>query len=107
MRNSVNFRTRITENGAPDRKIWALEDFKGKTVFLGGSEGICGIFEWLEALAQKNRGSCEVWEFFGDFGGFWSVWCSLGLACKYFLKADGPTVILPSVQRPQHNLQQG
>jgi hypothetical protein len=26
-------------------KIWALEDFKGKTVFSGGSSGICGIFE--------------------------------------------------------------
>jgi hypothetical protein len=29
----------------------ALEDLGGKTVFLEGSRGICGIFEWLEALA--------------------------------------------------------
>jgi hypothetical protein len=34
MRNSMNFGARITENGALDRKIWALEYFKGKTVFL-------------------------------------------------------------------------
>jgi hypothetical protein len=46
----------------------ALEDFKGKMAFLGGSGGgICGIFEWLEALARKNRGSSEVWEFFEEF----------------------------------------
>jgi hypothetical protein len=34
--------------------------------FWGGG-GICGIFEWLEALARKNRGSSEVWEFFEEF----------------------------------------
>jgi hypothetical protein len=26
-------------------------DFKGKMVFLEGSRGICGIFEWMDALA--------------------------------------------------------
>jgi hypothetical protein len=26
-----------------------------------------GIFAWLEALARKNRGPCEVWEFLVDF----------------------------------------
>jgi hypothetical protein len=35
----------------------ALEDLEGKAVFLEGFRGICGIFEWLEALARKNRGS--------------------------------------------------
>jgi hypothetical protein len=29
-------------------------------VFLGGSEGFCSIFECLEALVQKDKGSCEV-----------------------------------------------
>jgi hypothetical protein len=29
----------------------ALEDLEGEIVFLEGSWCICGIFEWLEALA--------------------------------------------------------
>jgi hypothetical protein len=37
MMNSENLGTRITENGALDRKIWALEALKGKIVFSGGS----------------------------------------------------------------------
>jgi hypothetical protein len=41
--------------------------FGGQMVFLVGSGGICGIFEWLEALMRKNRGTCEVWGFFMDF----------------------------------------
>jgi hypothetical protein len=36
-------------------------------VFSKGSLGICGIFEWREALAQKNKGSCEDWDVFEDF----------------------------------------
>jgi hypothetical protein len=44
-----------------------LEDLEGKRAFLEGYGGICGIFERLEALVRKNRGSCDVWEFFGDF----------------------------------------
>jgi hypothetical protein len=50
----------------------ALEDWEGKRVFLGGSRGIWAIFEWLEALAQKNMGSCGVWEFLVDFGSVWN-----------------------------------
>jgi hypothetical protein len=38
--NSENFGARITENEASNQKIWALEAFKGKTVFLGGSRAI-------------------------------------------------------------------
>jgi hypothetical protein len=48
----------------------ALEDFKGKMDFLGGSRCICGVFEWLEALARKDKGSCDVW---GTLVDFWSV----------------------------------
>jgi hypothetical protein len=70
MRNYEIFGARITENGALDRKIWDLEDFKSKIDFLGRSGGIHGIFEWLEALVQKNRGSYKVWDFSRDFGGF-------------------------------------
>jgi hypothetical protein len=33
-------------------------------------DSIC--YEWLEALAQKNKGSGEVWGFFGDFCTVWS-----------------------------------
>jgi hypothetical protein len=36
-----------------------------KMVFSEGSRGICGIFEWQEALAQKNKGVSVK---------FWSVW---------------------------------
>jgi hypothetical protein len=45
----------------------ALEALEGKIVFSKVSWVICGIFEWLEALARKNRGSFEDWEFFGYF----------------------------------------
>jgi hypothetical protein len=38
------------KNGALDRKIWFFEALVGKMVFLEDSGGICGIFEWLEAL---------------------------------------------------------
>jgi hypothetical protein len=51
MMNSENLGARITENGALDGKIWALEALKGKTVFLGGSGGICQILGGRKALA--------------------------------------------------------
>jgi hypothetical protein len=57
-------------NGALDQKVWALEALKGKIVFSGGSGVICGILEWLELFGAKDRGSCEMWEFFRDCGGF-------------------------------------
>jgi hypothetical protein len=37
--NSKNLGARIMENEAVDRKVWALEAFKGKTVFSGGVWG--------------------------------------------------------------------
>jgi hypothetical protein len=51
-------------------KDMALEDFKGKIVFLGCSGGICGILEWLEGFGVNDRGSCEGWKIFRDFCGF-------------------------------------
>jgi hypothetical protein len=50
----------------------ALEDFKGKIIFLGCSGGICGILEWLEGFGVKDRGSCGVWKIFRNF------WSGLG-----------------------------
>jgi hypothetical protein len=50
MMNSKNLDVRITENGGRDRKIWVLEALNGKTVFLGGSEGTCGILGVWKAL---------------------------------------------------------
>jgi hypothetical protein len=70
MMNSKNLGARIMGNGALDRKIWALKALKGGTIISGGSRGICAILSGWRALAWKNRGSCGVWEFFGDFGGF-------------------------------------
>jgi hypothetical protein len=56
------------------QKIWALEAFRGKMVFSGGSGVIQEFLEWLEGLGAKDRGSCEFWRFFGDFFlKFWSV----------------------------------
>jgi hypothetical protein len=55
MINSENLGARSVENGALDRKIMALEAFKGKMVLLGGSGGICGI-EWLESFGAKEQG---------------------------------------------------
>jgi hypothetical protein len=49
------------------QKIWALEAFRGKMVFSGGSGVIQEFLEWLEGLGTKDRGSCEFWRFFGDF----------------------------------------
>jgi hypothetical protein len=49
------------------QKIWALEAFRGKMVFSGGSGVIQEFLEWLEGLGAKDRGSCEFWRFFGDF----------------------------------------
>jgi hypothetical protein len=56
------------KNIALNQKIWALEAFRGKTVFLGGSQEFWNFFEWLEGFDAKDRGSCGVWEFFWDFG---------------------------------------
>jgi hypothetical protein len=67
--NSENLGARIMENGAWNQKIWALEAFRGKTVFSGGSRVILEFLEWLEGLDTKDRGSCEIWGFFRDFCG--------------------------------------
>jgi hypothetical protein len=55
------------QNGALDQKIWALEAFRGKMVFLVGSRVILEFLDWLEGLGTKDGGSCEFWGFFGDF----------------------------------------
>jgi hypothetical protein len=34
-----------------------MEALEGKMVFLEGSMGICGFFEWREALLRKNKGT--------------------------------------------------
>jgi hypothetical protein len=70
MMNSKNLGTRSTENRTLDRKIWALEGFKGKTVLSGCSGGYMWNFEWLESFGAKEQGSCRVWEIFRDFCGF-------------------------------------
>jgi hypothetical protein len=61
--NSENLGTRIMWNRALDRKIWALEACRGKTVFSGGSGVILEFFKWLEAFDAKDKGSCEIWDF--------------------------------------------
>jgi hypothetical protein len=63
--NSENLGARIMRNGALDKKIWALEAFKGKTVFSGGYGAILEFLKWLDGLGAKDRGSCEIWDFCG------------------------------------------
>jgi hypothetical protein len=43
--NSEKLGARITGKGALDQKIWALEVFRGKTVFSGGSRAILKFLE--------------------------------------------------------------
>jgi hypothetical protein len=58
--NSDNLGVRITENGALGQKIWALEAFKGKTVFSGGSGVILEFLEWLEGFGAKAGALVEL-----------------------------------------------
>jgi hypothetical protein len=67
--NFENLGARILANGACNQKIWALEAFRGKTVFLGVSRAIMDFLEWLEGLGAKDRGSCEFCGFSGFFCG--------------------------------------
>jgi hypothetical protein len=67
--NFENLGARSTENEALDKNIWALEAFKGKTVFSGRSREILEFFELLEGLGTKDRGSYKIWGFFLDFCG--------------------------------------
>jgi hypothetical protein len=67
MMNSENLGARIMENRVLDRKLWALEAFKGKMVFLGDSGVILVFLEWMDGLGTKDRGFCEIWDFFRGF----------------------------------------
>jgi hypothetical protein len=42
---------------------------RGKTIILGVSGGIPRISEWLDGLGARDRGLCQIWEFFRDFSG--------------------------------------
>jgi hypothetical protein len=50
----------------------ALEALERKNGLFRRFWGYLGISEWLEALAQKNRGSCEVSKKIMDSWGVWS-----------------------------------
>jgi hypothetical protein len=58
--NYENLGARITENRALDKKIWALEAFRGKTIFLWGSRTILEFLERLEGLGAVYRDSCKI-----------------------------------------------
>jgi hypothetical protein len=83
MMNSENLGARGMKNGALDRKIWALEAFNGKTIFLGDSRGDSRIF-WScwRVFTQKTGAFVEFWEFLGIFVDFWSIWSGLGCTHK-------------------------
>jgi hypothetical protein len=52
--NSKNLGARIRRNEALDQKIWALEDYRGKMVFSGGSMAFLRFLEWLEGLGTND-----------------------------------------------------
>jgi hypothetical protein len=68
--NFENLGARIAENKSLNQKIWALEGFKGKTVFLGGFGVILEFLEWLEGLGTKDRSPTKFGRFFKEFSGF-------------------------------------
>jgi hypothetical protein len=71
--NSKNLGARIMRNGALDQKIWALEAYMGKMVFLGGSGLILEFLEWLEGLGAKDKALAEFGNFLGIFVNFFRV----------------------------------
>jgi hypothetical protein len=71
--NSENLGVRITKNGALDQKLWALEAFRGKTVFrrLWGNSR---IFRVVEGSWRENTGALAKFGNFQEiFVDFWSV----------------------------------
>jgi hypothetical protein len=65
--NSEHLGTRITENGALDQKIWALEAFRGKMVFLEGSREYLWNFRVVEGFWHKRQGLLWSLENFQGF----------------------------------------
>jgi hypothetical protein len=57
--------------------MWALEAFRGKTVFLGDSGAILEFLEWLEGLGAKDKGSCK-------FLGIFRYFCGILEGLKWF-----------------------
>jgi hypothetical protein len=76
MMNSKNLGTRSTENRTLDRKIWALEGFKGKTVLSGCFGGYMWNFEWLESFGTKEQGLLQS---LGNFQGFLWIFGAFGV----------------------------
>jgi hypothetical protein len=89
MMKSENLGTRITENGALDRRTWALKALKGRTVILDSSRGCLWNFEWLESFGAEEQGSCGVWEVFGDFGWFLECLGSFTTYLQLVFKTEG------------------
>jgi hypothetical protein len=71
--NCENFGARIMENRALDQKIWALEAYRGNTVFSRCSRTILEFLECLEGLGPKDRAPVKFGDFqrfLWNFGGF-------------------------------------
>jgi hypothetical protein len=71
MLNCENLGARIMGNRALDQKIWGLEAFRGKTLFLGGSGPILEFLECLESLGAKDRAHANFGKFSGISVEFW------------------------------------
>jgi hypothetical protein len=72
----------------------ALEDFKGKMVFLGCSGGhLCIFFSGWKSLRERTRALAKFDNFSGNFGGFLDYLERLGPNHNYFLEIEGPAAI--------------
>jgi hypothetical protein len=100
MRNSENLGVRITENGALDRKIWALEAFRGKMVFSGVFWGFLEFWNGWRVLTQKTGALAKFEIFSGIFGEFSGYLEWLGHNRTYFSETEGPAVIFPNAEGP-------
>jgi hypothetical protein len=87
--NSENFGVRITENGAWNQKIWALEAFRGKTIILGGSGQFWNLLSGWRVLAQKTGALANFGDFSGIFVEFWRVSKRIGTATQFTTSSGG------------------
>jgi hypothetical protein len=104
--NSENFDVRIMWNGALDKKIWALEACRGKTVFSGGSGVVLEFLSGWRVFGTKDSALAEFGKILGIFVDFWSVWRGSGPICNYFLEAEDPAINFPNAQGLRHHLHQ-
>jgi hypothetical protein len=67
--NSENLGSRIIKTELWIKK-YGSGSFQGQNGLFKRFWQILKFLKWLEGFGTKDRGSCEIWEIFGDFCGF-------------------------------------